>query len=174
MDSWHFGLENGSKYEGEQKTHTGPFKIDMKVDVFDLSQFFMCGTFKIFNLTKQHDIIHTYFECEIVDSEKRFRETGEMTHWATFNEWKDDFMERYDPLGASLLFMRIKELFLLPDPSVKHIPGASIDGYYYCIYNKQSDSFKGFYYYESCRAQPTQKIVLSRSHPLHSMSANFR
>lgn len=169
-----FGLRNGSRYEGEQKTHTGPFKIDMKVDVFDMSQFFMCGTFKIFNLTKRYDTIHTYFECEIVDSEKKFQETEEMSHWATFSEWRDDFIEKYDPASENLLFMRIKELFLLPDPNIKHIPGASIDGYYYCIYNKQDDSFKGFYYYESCRAQPTQKIVLSKAYSLYSADAGLR
>ncbi|KCZ76719.1 hypothetical protein H311_02279, partial [Anncaliia algerae PRA109] len=85
-------LEKGSVYSGEQDTVTGPpFKMDMKIEFIDINQLFMCGTFKIFNLTSYHDVINTYFECEIV---KDFDIKDEINHWSTFsvyNEIKGDY-----------------------------------------------------------------------------------
>lgn len=70
--------------------------------------------------------------------------------------------------------MRIKELFLLPDPSVKTIPGASIDGYYCCSYDKVKDKFEGFYMYEWVRMIKEQEIVLESAERRRFGSCDFR
>lgn len=162
-------LDNGSIYTGEQNTSTGPFKINMKIEFIDIKQSFMCGTFKIFNLTSYHDVINTYYECEII---KEFNNQEELIHWSTFDAYKE-IKGKYNLDKSNYLFMKIRELFLLPDPSVKNIPGASIDGYYYCVYDKTEDSFNGFYYYETLRNQPPQKITLHRNFSFFSGKGEF-
>jgi hypothetical protein len=44
-------------------------------------------------------------------------------------------------------FMRWKELFLVPDHTVRNINGASFAGFYYCCYESTSRSLHGYYFH---------------------------
>lgn len=172
-----FGLEEGAYYAGEQTTSNGSFKIDMKVNKFSLSQSFLCGTFKIYNLTSQYSILKTYFEGEMIGTNYPFdQREDDLYHWERFPTWNRSFVDMphtYNPYCDKHLYLRIKELFLLPDPTVDKISGASIDGFYYCCYFKNTDSFGGFYQVAGPCRHGTQQLVLVRVPEKYSQSADF-
>ncbi|KAK1349020.1 vacuolar import and degradation protein [Hamiltosporidium tvaerminnensis] len=167
------GIENGAFYEGEQMTPTGPFKIDMKVELIQLRQGFLCGVFRIYNLTKEHDLLITYFEGEIMGTYTNpflpaltSEAEDDILHWNKFPEWELNYIsepESYDYEANNFLYIKIKERFLLPDPSIKNIPGASIEGLYYCRYSKQKDFFSGFYFYKNYTSNTSQHLKLQRT-----------
>lgn len=48
------------------------------------------------------------------------------------------------------IFFKIKkELFLVPDHTIKDITGASFAGFYYICFQKSTSSIEGFYYHRS-------------------------
>lgn len=44
------------------------------------------------------------------------------------------------------IFMRWKEMFLLPDHRVQNVAGATYAGFYYIAYHVDSNTFDGYYY----------------------------
>lgn len=172
------GLENGAVYSGEQLTNSGSFKIEMKIDSVDMSQEYMYGTFKIHNLTDKYDLLSSFFESVIVGNKYKFTEDNlddtDTVHWGMFPEWRNEILNpEYIINESDYIYMKIKELFLLPDPKVKSIPGASIDGFYYCCYYKKLDCFAGHYYFKNSTNQVSQQILLERVHVKNSQQASF-
>lgn len=53
-----------------------------------------------------------------------------------------------DLFRDSVIFMRWKERFLVPDYRVDNIPGASYAGFYYMAYDKSSNNLEGYYYHK--------------------------
>jgi glucose-induced degradation protein 4 len=43
----------------------------------------------------------------------------------------------------------VQEHFLVPDHTVKNVPGASYDGFYYICYSRSSNTIEGYYYHQS-------------------------
>ncbi|KAF7684524.1 Glucose-induced degradation protein 4 like protein [Astathelohania contejeani] len=166
-------LKNGGAYTGHQITNNGSFKIEMTIDSINFKTSYICGTFKIYNLTRHHELISTYFEGEIVgrvypfDYNKYFNKNiskdQEEKHWRIFPEWKQEYITNpnlYNPETNKYLYLRVKEIFILPDPNVTNIPGASIEGLYYFCYYKAKDVFAGFYYFKDAHSISTQYIIL--------------
>lgn len=56
--------------------------------------------------------------------------------------------QRPDLFRDSVIFMRWKERFLVPDYRVDNIPGASYAGFYYMAYDKSSNNLEGYYYHK--------------------------
>ena len=56
---------------------------------------------------------------------------------------KDDFTNK------DVLFMRWKEIFLVPDHRIYHIPGTSYEGFYYICFEKSTSKIYGYYYHRS-------------------------
>lgn len=166
-----FTLESGSKYKGEQLTNNGSFKIEMKIDFVDLNQEYICGTFDIFNITDNHDLLTTYFEGKIMGKTQYLSDSclslnqTDIAHWSLFPEWRAEHTKSqklYDIENSDYIYIKIKEMFMLPDPNVKYIPGASIDGYYYCCYYKQLDFIAGHYFYNNSSNLVSQQMMLER------------
>lgn len=164
-------LEMGALYSGEQLTNTGSFKIEMKIDSIDLDQEIMYGTFQIYNITDKYELLSSFFESIIIGSKHSFNETeSDTVHWGMFPEWRSNISNINN---SEFIYMKIKELFLLPDPKIKSIPGASIEGFYYCCYYKKLDCFAGHYYFENSTNQVSQQILLERVHQKNSQEAAF-
>ncbi|KAK6089589.1 hypothetical protein P3W45_001471 [Vairimorpha bombi] len=162
-------LVDGAVYSGEQLSTSGSFKIEMKIDKIDMLEERMCGTFSIYNLTSENDKLSTYYESAIIGNKHSFynkyedKETDEL-HWRMFPEWKTEILKNkeYDIKKSGFLYLRMKELFILPDPNVESVEGASIEGYYYCCYYKKLDFFSGHYFYKSDKSQLSEQILLER------------
>ncbi|KMV66421.1 vacuolar import and degradation protein [Encephalitozoon cuniculi EcunIII-L] len=175
-------LENGARYRGEQLTNGGSFKIEMNIDVVDIQQELICGTFEIHNLTDRYELLTTYFEGEIIGNiypfttEEYSMTNPDIIHWKLFPEWRGEYVYKpgsYNIKKSNFMYIKIKELFLLPDPRLKSIPGASIDGHYYCCYYKNLDCFAGHYYYKNTSNLISQQVLLDRVFPRKSRSKSF-
>lgn len=164
MDTYDIILKNGSSYTGKQTTGVGSFDIDMKVSAFNFEQGYLCGTFTVHNLTSEHNLLRTYFEGQLIGITNTAL-LNEIKYWTKFPCWKSEFEDgspSYNPFKSKYLYLKIKELFLLPNPRIESVNGASIDGFYYCCYNKMSDSFGGFYQVAGTCKHGTQQIFLVR------------
>jgi hypothetical protein len=61
------------------------------------------------------------------------------------------------------VFMRWKELFLVPDHRIRSVQGASYDGFYYIMYDAKEDVIDGYYYHDtSDRNQHLELHPMSR------------
>lgn len=174
-------LESGARYSGEQLTNGGSFRIEMIVDIVDTEQEFVCGTFEIHNISDRHELLTTYFEGEIVGNIYPFTREAcsvanpDIIHWRLFPEWKREYMDgAYSIADSDFLYIKIKELFLLPDPMRTAVPGASIDGHYYCCYYKALDCFAGHYYYKNTSNLISQQVLLDRAFCRTSRHQSFR
>ncbi|KAM0688298.1 GID complex subunit 4 [Conglomerata obtusa] len=170
-------IENGAYYSGEQSTNSGSFKIDMKINFFDLDQAFLSGTFKIHDLTPYHSILNTYFEGKLIGTHNSFTENdNDPDQWVKFTKWSRSFInskQNYDINKSKYLYIKIKEQFLLPDPKVTSVQGASIEGCYYCCYYKSLDCFAGFYACGDKHIHTAQQIVLVRTSERTSQAYEF-
>lgn len=166
IDKPYFGLKRGTKYTGRQTTIVGSFKIDMKVNVFSLSQGYICGTLTIHNLTSEYKLLITHFEGVLMSAKNISKAADEFKQWSKFSKWKKDFENQLlfnDSLNSECLYFKIKEEFLLPNHKLTRLHGASIDGHYYCCYFKKSDSFGGFYQASGSFKHSAQRILLVRT-----------
>ncbi|KAM0673778.1 GID complex subunit 4 [Gurleya vavrai] len=138
----------------------------MKVNLFDLEQSFLSGTFRIHNLTPFHSILNTYFEGKLIGMQHSFTENREdPDNWRRFKKWNSEYATgnaTYDINESRHLYIKIKEQFLLPDPKITSVQGASIEGCYYCCYYKSLDCFAGFYACGDKRVHTAQQIILVR------------
>ena len=57
--------------------------------------------------------------------------------------------------NSRYIFMRWKELFLYPDHQVKNVEGASFDGFYYMVYDREKQIIQGIYFHlvQDCNAE---------------------
>lgn len=177
MIPYTFGLDTGTLYTGEQTTTTGYFKIDMTIDKLMFDESLICGTFTIYDLTPKIKTIKTYFEGQFIGEKYSFQEKeDDVFYWARFHEWRYKFLEfpkLYDPKTSKHLYIKIKEMFLLPESRNSEISCASIDGYYYCCYHKRSDCFSGFYQVSDACKHGTQEVFLLRSNERTSQSCGW-
>lgn len=168
-------IENGAKYTGEQSTTYGSFKIDMKINTFCLDTAFLTGEFCIHDLTPYHSLLNTYFEGHLIGTHYSFLESkNDLDHWIKFSKFDERYITNtglYDIYRSDHLYIKIKEQFLLPDPKITRIKGASIEGSYYCCYYKNLDCFAGFYACGDKHIHATQQIILARTK--ERMSASY-
>lgn len=158
-----WGLTPGAKYKGTQQSGGTSYDVEVTLQSLDTANGAMAGYLTIEGLTSEYPKLTTYFDADIVglggnsfltrnwDAD----ESVDRSHWSRFSEWSKwatnfntSFEHPVDPLGSdSVLFMRWKERFLVPDHRVTSIGGASFAGFYYMVYSKDSSSFRGFYYH---------------------------
>ncbi|CDK29389.1 unnamed protein product [Kuraishia capsulata CBS 1993] len=127
----------------------------------------MCGFLTIHGLTELHPEITTFFKGEIVGPKFSFftdRDSwgsnyrNDLQHWGRFPSFRKlDFNTENDSaneeiyrnyLNSEYLYMRWKEVFLVPDASVKDIRGASFAGFYYVCFNQLTGSVSGLYFHK--------------------------
>lgn len=89
-------------------------------------------------------------------------DVNDMQHWLNFPAFKEMFQIDHfntlsqvktpnyikDYLNERYIFMRWKEKFLIDDPEVNAIEGASFDGYYYIVHDQFTGNIQGFYYHK--------------------------
>lgn len=105
----------------------------------------------------------TYFEGEIIGPKYSFttkhpswgaNEKTDLTHWSKFAAFRP-FAKAARKGGAVIrdvaqrehIFMRWKEIFLVPDHRVLTINGASFEGFYYICFNQIRGDITGIYFH---------------------------
>lgn len=118
-------------------------------------------------------------------------DSNDLEHWLGFPSFKEMFnidqfnnynnnksvdigaaVSNYvkDYLNQRYIFMRWKEKFLVDNPDMQAIEGASFEGYYYIVHDQFTGSIQGFYYHKDAeRFQqlelfPYAKVPGSSSH----------
>ncbi|CAF0721465.1 unnamed protein product [Brachionus calyciflorus] len=176
-------LYNGSKFSGYQKSQGKSYDVEVVLQHVDIENSYLCGFLKIKGLTEEYPILTTFFDAEIISEKHPFLtrkwdadEDVDRKHWNKFNSFasyaktfnNDDF--DYEKLKESdCVFMRWKELFLVPDHTIKDISGASFAGFYYICFEKSTSTIDGFYYHRSSE----QYQSLSLNHIKENSTGNF-
>lgn len=155
-------LYPSSKFTGVQKSERNSYPVTVEIKHVDLEKSYLSGYLTITGLTKEYNVLTTFFEAEIVGEKYHFLtrkwhadENKDKGHWSKFPGFapysgcfnNDNFREDFE--DSDYLFMRWKESFLVPNHHVKNIDGASYDGFYYICYQKSTDSITGYYYHHS-------------------------
>jgi hypothetical protein len=114
--------------------------------------------------TQEFPVLTTFFEAEIIGEKHSFEtqkwsasHETDQRHWSKFQAFNPHMstfasgakIERtaIDQDHAVFTFMRWKEMFLVPDHTVRVINGASFAGFYYCCYDATSCTLHGYYYH---------------------------
>ncbi|KAI9292609.1 hypothetical protein K502DRAFT_278915, partial [Neoconidiobolus thromboides FSU 785] len=164
-------LKPGSVFSGVQKSGTDEYPVTIEVQSVDIERSKFCGYLSIQNLTEEFPSVSTYFESEIIGDRYSFITNkwesdyqNDMEHWTKFseskqencilntvlNEHKDDINNvKFNPINKDFIYMRWKEMFLVPDHKVKNIEGISFCGFYYICFNVSTGNIQGYYYHPS-------------------------
>lgn len=148
----------------------------------------MSGFLSIKGLTNYQDEISTFFESfAVTDNSFGFFssswdhhldltsfDSNDLEHWLNFPAFKEMFnIDQFnnkavnineipntvkDYLNQRYIFMRWKEKFLIEDPDMDSIEGASFDGYYYVVHDQFTGKIQGFYYHKD--AERFQQLEL--------------
>jgi hypothetical protein len=122
-------------------------------------------TICLLSQTQDFPNLTTFFEAEIIGPKHSF-ETNKWSashetdqrHWSKFQAFSPYIATFASGTKAELAalasdrdnvftFMRWKELFLVPDHTVRVINGASFAGFYYCCYDATSCTLHGYYFH---------------------------
>ncbi|KAH3668263.1 hypothetical protein OGAPHI_002017 [Ogataea philodendri] len=161
-------LKPNSSFIGSQQSGRSTFEVRVDLKEVDLKRSYLCGFFTIHGLTESHPEFTTFFKGEIIGPHHSFYTANEawgsskrndLQHWSRFPSWRslefdpeNDLANKplYDnALNNEHLYMRWKEVFLVPDASVKGIVGASFEGFYYVCFNQLTGSISGLYFHQS-------------------------
>lgn len=179
------------------KTVNFPVQHNYKTNI---SSPHMTGFLSIKGLTNYQDEISTFFESfAVTDNNFGFFSSSwdyhldltsfdfnDFEHWLNFPAFKEMFnIDQFnnksidinmisnhvkDYLNQRYIFMRWKEKFLVEDPDMDFIEGASFDGYYYIVHDQFTGNIQGFYYhkdaerFQQLELVPYAKIPGSSSH----------
>ncbi|KAI9219012.1 vacuolar import/degradation protein Vid24 [Blastocladiella britannica] len=157
-------LHPGAVFSGVQCSGTSRYGVSVAVQHVDADRGLAVAFLSISGLTDIHPVITTYLEAEIIGPHHAFT-TGrweadaevDREHWSRFPEFEPltDLLVSptpapahvYDPVAAhDVVFMRWKELFLVPDHSQTSIEGASFSGFYYVALDLTAGTITGYYY----------------------------
>lgn len=159
-------LYSGSKFHGSQKSKGSCYEVEVVLQHVDLENSYLCGYLKIKGLTEEYPMLTTFFDGEIISKRYPFLtrkwdadEEVDRKHWSRFLSFHQSYSKSfnqdefdYDELSNSqndYVYMRWKELFLVPDHTIKDICGASFAGFYYICFQKSTASIEGYYYHRS-------------------------
>lgn len=174
-------LHSGSRFTGHQQSKGNKYQVEVIFQHVDYENCNVCGYLKIQGLTEEYPTLTTFFEGEIISRRYPFltrkwdaSEEVDRKHWGKFSAFtqflktfnSDDFS--YEKLESSdYVFMRWKELFLVPDHKITDINGASFAGFYYICFQKSKATIEGYYYhklsewYQSINLQHVPEISVS-------------
>ncbi|KAF7244239.1 hypothetical protein EG68_10354 [Paragonimus skrjabini miyazakii] len=153
-------LHDGAVFKGSQKSKGKEYEVEVTIQSVQVAEKWLCGYLKMDNLTKTNASLLTYFEGEIISRLYPFI-TGkwdatvetDIAHWtkiatdSLLDNFEEDSFDYSQLEKSDLIFMRWKEKFLLPDPRVKEVDGASYAGFYYIGLRKSTGEITGFYYH---------------------------
>lgn len=168
-------LRPGSRFVGTQQSGRSTYEVNVELKRVDMENAFICGYLKIEGLTEDNPTIITYFEGEMVSPKYSFftkrsdwgaTEKTDIEHWGRFASWKalgprvmepryvhDNYEQR------DQIYMRWKEVFLVPDHRVSEIHGASYAGFYYICFDQTNGAISGYYYHQ--KSDKFQQLELS-------------
>ncbi|KAG6860625.1 hypothetical protein C0995_009274 [Termitomyces sp. Mi166 len=144
-------LYPGATFRGIQKSGRNNYDVDVSIVDVNFASSYLCGYLRIRGLTDDHPDLTTYFDAEIIGTRYGFltrnwgaTEQEDLVHWArfpAFHDIKDELKRPHMKLAdrdRSIVFMRWKERFLVPNHRVSEINGASfaaiLKGFYYiCV-----------------------------------------
>ncbi|KAH0583752.1 hypothetical protein H2248_009356 [Termitomyces sp. 'cryptogamus'] len=140
-------LYPGATFRGIQKSGRNNYDVDVSIVDVNFASSYLCGYLRIRGLTDDHPDLTTYFDAEIIGTRYGFltrnwgaTEQEDLTHWSrfpAFHDIKDELKKPHMKLAdrdRSIVFMRWKERFLVPNHRVSEINGASFAGFYYiCV-----------------------------------------
>lgn len=174
-------LYSGASFSGYQESTNESYQVNVKIQYIDYANSYLCGYLTIYNLTKSHPSLTTFFEGEIISAQHPFHtrkwdatEEIDLSHWSkfegfqryssTFNSDKFDYGKLND---SDYIFMRWKEHFLVPDHKIKQVDGASYEGFYYICFSKRTSSINGYYFHINTRNfESFQSLNLHLDQPL--------
>lgn len=157
-------LTDGSTFTGTQKSKSDSYDVNVKIQHVDVENSFLCGYLCINHLTKDHPSLTTFFEGEIISKKHPFLTRkwdadadADQIHWSRFDGFKSKYIETFNSNDFDYskldeddcIYMRWKELFLVPDHTIKSIEGASYAGFYYICMSKKTGNIRGYYYHVS-------------------------
>ena len=157
-------LHQGATFKGHQRSSTNEYALHLQLIDIDLENSYFNGYLDIHGLLNDQQTLKTFFECEIIGSKYGFLKTckeNDLKHWSLFDSFCfQDFIEfdlKKDILGRYLYF-RLKEVFLVPDHTVKSVEGCSYDGFYYMCMDLKMGKIEGCYYYKE--SEMFQRLVV--------------
>lgn len=179
-------LYSGSKFSGSQKSKGNSYDVEVVLQNVDFENSSLCGYLKIKGLTEEYPTLTTFFDGEIIGPRHQFLtrkwdadEEVDKKHWNKFSQFStysknfnnDDF--NYEQLkNSDNVFMRWKELFLVPDYTIKDISGASFAGFYYICFQKSTSTIDGYYYHRN--SEQFQSLSLNYIKENSSCTFEFR
>ncbi|OIR58029.1 MAG: cytoplasmic vesicle protein, Vid24 family [Amphiamblys sp. WSBS2006] len=151
------GLRSGSVFEGTQLDYVGHLEARIILKHFDKERQCLAGYFEIKRHRKDRPILTTFFDGEVIGDRHKF-ETGrwgstvsqDKKGWEMFAEFEEhrELLARpektFNPFQRENVFMRWKEHYTAPDCHLK-VPGVSIDGFYYLVYDLSARKITGMY-----------------------------
>mmetsp|Transcript_1991 Transcript_1991/g.7196 ORF Transcript_1991/g.7196 Transcript_1991/m.7196 type:complete len:219 (-) Transcript_1991:146-802(-) len=154
----------GCRFEGKQRSTYKVYNVCVTIQDVDMENSELCGYLSITALTDECPVLTTFFEGEIIGRRYGFithkwgaDENEDLQHWSRFPQF-DGYSDSFssvcngarDLYSEDVLFMRWKERFLVPDHSIKTVPGASYEGFYYICFDRRTSIIDGFYYHSAC------------------------
>ncbi|KAI7901817.1 vacuolar import and degradation protein-domain-containing protein [Cokeromyces recurvatus] len=155
------GLYAGSMFYGTQKCGSASYEVNVELLNVDMKESTLCGYLNIKGLTSEFPELTTFFQAEVIGPKYSFLtrkwqadQQSDLLHWKKFSSFKpyidtfsqDDFV--FDSKeDDDFIYMRWKEIFLVPNHHVSSIHGASFDGFYYICYQRSTNIIKGYYFY---------------------------
>ncbi|ORZ33036.1 vacuolar import and degradation protein-domain-containing protein [Catenaria anguillulae PL171] len=161
-------LHPGAVFRGSQRSGANEYTVQVRLVNLDLPRSHLSAFLDINGLTAVQPDITTYLEAEIIGPHHSFLtkrweadESVDREHWRKFPEFRNEVGDLfkqdgyvYDSRATDIVFMRWKELFLVPDHSQTSIDGASFSGFYYIACNVRSGAIVGYYYSGQQRMVP--------------------
>lgn len=153
-------LRDGARFSGYQTSLDCKYRVEITLEQVDLAESYLCGCLNIAGLTEDYENLTTFFEGEIIGPKYSFvtskwdaTEEKDFEHWNKFRgfgPFRQNFHEdgfKYDFNNHDVIFMRWKEIFLVPDYRMRAIDGASFAGFYYIAFSLSTKQIIGYYYH---------------------------
>ncbi|KAI9006927.1 vacuolar import and degradation protein-domain-containing protein [Hyaloraphidium curvatum] len=160
-------IEPGTAFVGLQRSGDRSYNVKITVNTVEGAR--LSGSFSISNLAPSCPTLTTFWEAEVISSVQAFRtgkwgatEEIDLIHWRRLgpcfeaNGFEAAFLgsegEPPDFHQSPVIFMRLKEEFLIPDHRASCISGVSFQGFYYISFERRSRALSGVYFFPTSAA----------------------
>ncbi|KAJ2347661.1 hypothetical protein IWW50_001105 [Coemansia erecta] len=170
-------LYSGSRFSGTQSNGARSYIVTVLLKYVDMGVPELCGHFTICGLTNDLPKLTTYFDAQVVGTDKYSFITNQWdasidtdrTHWGFFPAFRP-YRNRFDgrdfayrlKMSDRFVFMRWKERFVVPNYKLSRINGASFDGFYYVCYDRVEGTITGYYYHKDSDQYQCLKLSHTR------------
>eukprot|EP00736_Rhodelphis_marinus_P008230 Rmarinus@m.17196 len=175
----------GSQNINQNGSFTEAWKVNVRVQGFDLEKGYICGSMEAINVPMTQKPVVTFWEGEIVDNTNHGFVTGkwdatkdsDLDHWRKFDAFRNLSLQEggwnVDLSKLDYVFMRWKEKFFV---NVEQDCGLTIAGFYYVCLERSTGKITGYYF--DPNSTPFQRLDLQvccesrRGHAFPSYSFN--